>query len=887
MEQCWNAKARETGDPEKTRGIIRHDTQVRKSGSDPALVGGGQSNRCTTVAPRERLRRKWTKAWPILPSWTGLTRLTNQFRNSFGSDVPNCLPSFNVNKRDHNDNLMGLHVVDAIKKTMGVYECNNRYKCSKCSPSGARNRLAHTLNSIVLCISELHLSVHCLLLQCVTGFTLDQVARYSELHLSVHWLLLECVTVITLDQVARYSELHLSVHWLLLECVTVFTLDQVARYSELHLSVHWLLLQSVTRFTLDQVARYSELHLSVHWLLLQSVTRFTLDQVARYSELHLSVHWLLLQSVTRFTLDQVARYSELHLSVHWLLLECVTGFTLDQVARYSELHLSVHWLLLECVTGYTLDQVKLPHSGVKFTYVVVENPTHVRGPFNTLIFTDAAMLSCSGAGWPTCSRGAAGSSPGPTAADPQLACVALEICQQLSAKSGSHKNSHNKPNCSSNGTSMHHFTAIKWRIDGYPYFHQQQCAISGMPNVLVPAVNHSRASCVDPQVFWISNNPAMPSVQLQSADCLLSTWQGLELACSVLIALPRQVDGGLNLGPASCRDQRTMTHAMLLDVARRRGNTLRVTGFPAGIPDMECTGMQWRGEYLEKTRRQAASSSTIPTCEDPGANPPEIEPGSSGWEADALTTAPLLVRTETLCAFARRSDEPLGVRVSVARIAPSLLDLGRAATLRSGELLGGSTTCFRRQLHSNVIEAYAPAADRTGASNCVMHDRSQPTTQGGEERQRLANSDTAMPGHGDLSPDDRPGARHKCTADRDHGRDIKARVIVLSPDWTGRRTRLSRRQHSTREMNDVTFGELVGAGVPVLGTVRLSDTNGAAGVQWLDYSPPTKVIRVRMLESCRWSADFLGGLPFPPDFAFRCRSVLASLHPHRLSRPRC
>ncbi|KAJ8867578.1 hypothetical protein PR048_031380 [Dryococelus australis] len=38
------------------------------------------------------------------------------------------------------------------------------------------------------------------------------------------------------------------------------------------------------------------------------------------------------------------------------------------------------------------------------------------------------------------------------------------------------------------------------------------------------------------------------------------------------------------------------------------------------------------------------------------------------------------VTPETLHAFARRSDETLGVRVSVARIAPSLLDLGRAAT---------------------------------------------------------------------------------------------------------------------------------------------------------------------------------------------------------------
>ncbi|KAJ8877927.1 hypothetical protein PR048_022386 [Dryococelus australis] len=37
---------------------------------------------------------------------------------------------------------------------------------------------------------------------------------------------------------------------------------------------------------------------------------------------------------------------------------------------------------------------------------------------------------------------------------------------------------------------------------------------------------------------------------------------------------------------------------------------------------------------------------------------------------------------------------------------------------------------------------------------------------------------------------------------------------------------------------------------------------------------------------CRWSADFLSDLPFPPPLAFRRCYILASLHPHRLSTPR-
>ncbi|KAJ8880787.1 hypothetical protein PR048_017258 [Dryococelus australis] len=58
--------------------------------------------------------------------------------------------------------------------------------------------------------------------------------------------------------------------------------------------------------------------------------------------------------------------------------------------------------------------------------------------------------------------------------------------------------------------------------------------------------------------------------------------------------------------------------------------------------DGEAAGIQGRGnrEIPEKTRRTAASSRTIPTCENPGVTSPEIEPGSPGWEASSLTTIP-------------------------------------------------------------------------------------------------------------------------------------------------------------------------------------------------------------------------------------------------------
>ncbi|KAJ8877621.1 hypothetical protein PR048_022076 [Dryococelus australis] len=53
--------------------------------------------------------------------------------------------------------------------------------------------------------------------------------------------------------------------------------------------------------------------------------------------------------------------------------------------------------------------------------------------------------------------------------------------------------------------------------------------------------------------------------------------------------------------------------------------------------------MQGRGkrEIPEKIRQPAASSGTIPTCENPGVNRPGIEPGSPRWEASRSTAHPM------------------------------------------------------------------------------------------------------------------------------------------------------------------------------------------------------------------------------------------------------
>ncbi|KAJ8881003.1 hypothetical protein PR048_017476 [Dryococelus australis] len=58
-----------------------------------------------------------------------------------------------------------------------------------------------------------------------------------------------------------------------------------------------------------------------------------------------------------------------------------------------------------------------------------------------------------------------------------------------------------------------------------------------------------------------------------------------------------------------------------------------------GLRKWSSAGLQGRGKRNnpEKTRRPAASSCTIPTCENPGMTRPGIELGSPWWEANSLT----------------------------------------------------------------------------------------------------------------------------------------------------------------------------------------------------------------------------------------------------------
>ncbi|KAJ8872972.1 hypothetical protein PR048_026588 [Dryococelus australis] len=168
------------------------------------------------------------------------------------------------------------------------------------------------------------------------------------------------------------------------------------------------------------------------------------------------------------------------------------------------------------------------------------------------------------------------------------------------------------------------------------------------------------------QVVAVSSLPFAGKLELRSDSCT-SPWQLLEAQEVRCCHLPSW-DGGAGTSSqrstqASSQPGRYVKAAgWVVDKGRGRwhlndknnfvwgggdpgrGNTLRVTGFPAVILGCSGAGIGGRGkrEYPERTLRQAASSSTIPTCESPGAGPPGIEPGLPWCEASKLATAPPL-----------------------------------------------------------------------------------------------------------------------------------------------------------------------------------------------------------------------------------------------------
>ncbi|KAJ8882944.1 hypothetical protein PR048_014783, partial [Dryococelus australis] len=77
-----------------------------------------------------------------------------------------------------------------------------------------------------------------------------------------------------------------------------------------------------------------------------------------------------------------------------------------------------------------------------------------------------------------------------------------------------------------------------------------------------------------------------------------------------------------------------------------RGESLAAFNFGVLRADKGDERWVWSSAgILGRKTRLTASSGTIPTCENPAAAPPGIEPGSHGWEASSLTTTTPRIRS--------------------------------------------------------------------------------------------------------------------------------------------------------------------------------------------------------------------------------------------------
>ncbi|KAJ8867487.1 hypothetical protein PR048_031289 [Dryococelus australis] len=190
--------------------------------------------------------------------------------------------------------------------------------------------------------------------------------------------------------------------------------------------------------------------------------------------------------------------------------------------------------------------------------------------------------------------------------------------------------------------------------------------------------------------------------------------------------------------PARIRRCTCNTHRITAFPARTRRctcNTHRITAFPARTrrrtspADMtrsETVGWSGAGiqgwgkpEYPEKTRRPAASSSTIPTCENPDVNPPGIEPGSPCWEASALATAPPLP-------LPRPDDlQTLAAKECQYELVARTLQHGPTGTKQALSNFALVTTYAsqRQQTHEADVPAVICQSDLIG-----MHEQHQPVS---------------------------------------------------------------------------------------------------------------------------------------------------------------
>ncbi|KAJ8869308.1 hypothetical protein PR048_030882 [Dryococelus australis] len=283
------------------------------------------------------------------------------------------------------------------------------------------------------------------------------------------------------------------------------------------------------------------------------------------------------------------------------------------------------------------------------------------------------------------------------------------------------------------------------------------------------------------------------------------------------------------------------------------------------------------GRSPRKTRRPAALSGTIPTCENPGMTRPRIEPFSPWWVASRLIAKPpppLFHHLPDYISFkfirpSRRRNK--GSCFQDGRLALCCVSAGGRVMWkggwprRAGERHGYS--CWQ---HPRWTSTYLDSTYRlrtpTGRIYWVYAGRTD------SKWGRSASVDRQLPNGAAVaqwieSSQVGPQWPKKITVGAHFDLLLSLSSPAALPISSSQQTRV----------------------VPWSDIEPCSIRRGATVVQWLDYSPPTWVNRGRSRifasgGSCR-TMQLVGGFsrryPVSPALAFRRCSILTSLHPHR------
>ncbi|KAJ8872561.1 hypothetical protein PR048_026167 [Dryococelus australis] len=123
----------------------------------------------------------------------------------------------------------------------------------------------------------------------------------------------------------------------------------------------------------------------------------------------------------------------------------------------------------------------------------------------------------------------------------------------------------------------------------------------------------------------------------------------------------------------------------------------------------------------EKSRRPAASSGTIATCENLGATPPGIEPSSPKWEASSLTTRPprplLRKSVRFVPLLTSRCWEPIWAERNEKGIAPECKGGGNGRSPRENPL---TSRRVRHDSHARK-SGYRTPSSRCGTATPALH----------------------------------------------------------------------------------------------------------------------------------------------------------------------